>query len=221
MDEPTNITDAELLALPDTPAAREALDWVKRIETEPLANHSIRSFLFARLLGRHRGLRPGTDYDPELLFLACVLHDVGLSDEGNGGQRFEVDGADLAARFLTERGFGAEEVDTVWQSIALHTSPGIVERRGVVCALASGGTAIDVTADGARFITEAEARLIHGAYPRLSAVRHLFGAIADQIAVRPEKAPPASLPGEVARLSGAGRLARFEDRLIEASRWDD
>ncbi|MFB4316982.1 HD domain-containing protein [Actinomadura sp. 21ATH] len=221
MDETTTITDGDLLSLPDSEVAREALDWVKRIETEPLANHSIRSFLFARLLGRHRGLRPGEDYDPELLFLACVLHDVGLSEEGNGVQRFEVDGADLAARFLTERGFGAEAVDTVWQSIALHTSLGIVERRGTVCALANGGTVIDVTAQGADFITDAEAAAIHGAYPRLSTVRHLFGAIGEQIDARPEKAPPASLPGEIARLRGTGGLAEYEDGLIAASRWND
>ncbi|HEX2283810.1 MAG TPA: phosphohydrolase [Mycobacterium sp.] len=143
-----------------------------------------------------------------MLFLACALHDVGLTDAGNGSQRFEVDGADLAASFMTDRGFAAEAVDTVWQAIALHTSPGIVERRGAVCALSRGGIVID-----------AEAQLIHAAYPRLSAVRELYGAISDQVAARPEKGPFTSLPWHVAQPRNANGLNHFEDQMIATSRW--
>ena len=41
-----------------------------------------------------------TDYDDELVFLGCLLHDLGVTDYGWGDQRFEVEGADAAARFL-------------------------------------------------------------------------------------------------------------------------
>ncbi|GAA3209891.1 HD domain-containing protein [Actinocorallia longicatena] len=219
MSEETVVPGRELLALPESDAALEALEWIRRIESESLVNHSVRSFLFARLLGRHRGVAPGTDYDPELLFLACVLHDVGLTEIGNGGQRFEVDGADLAADFMNARGFSAQAVDTIWQAIALHTSTGIVERRGTVCALAKGGISIDVTASGSEFITDDDARLIHDAYPRLSTVHELFDAIGGQIDARPEKAPPMSLPGEIARLRGTDGLARFKEQMLAGSRW--
>ncbi|WP_188190469.1 HD domain-containing protein [Nonomuraea sp. SYSU D8015] len=219
MDESTRMVDDDLLALPDSATAREALDWIRRIEPEWLVNHSVRSFLFARLLARHRRMRPGKDYDPELLFLACVLHDVGLTDEGNGSQRFEVDGADLAADFVAARGFDAEAVDTVWKAIALHTSFGIVDRCGAVCALLHGGTVIDITANGSECISDAEAQLIHDAYPRRSAVRQLLGAIGDQVVTRPEKGPVMTLPAELARLRSVNELTRFEDQMIAASRW--
>ncbi len=219
MHEETDIVGGDLLALPDSVTAREALDWVRRIESESLANHSIRAFLFARLLARHRGMRPGSDYDPELLFLACVLHDVGLTDEGNGSQRFEVDGADLAAEFMTARGFAAEAVDTVWEAIALHTSMGIAERRGAVCALLHGGTVIDFTALGSEFITDAAAKLIHDAYPRLSVVRALVDAIVGQVAARPEKGPPITVPGELARERGERGSSLLEDLALAGPRW--
>ena len=36
-------------------------------------NHSVRSYLFGELLAAHEGLRAGTEYDSEALFLGCVL----------------------------------------------------------------------------------------------------------------------------------------------------
>lgn len=219
MDESTTMVDDNPLALPDSATAREALNWIRRTEPEWLVNHSIRSFLFARLLARHRGMRPGVDYDTELLFLTCVLHDLGLTDEGNGSQRFEVDGADLAAKFVAARGYETGAVDMVWRAIALHTSFGIAERCGTLCALLHGGTVIDITARGSEFISDAEAQLIHDAYPRRSAVRGLLGAIGDQVAVRPEKGPMMTLPAELARLRSVNELTHVENQMIAASRW--
>ena len=92
---------------PVTPLAVRALEYVRACETEPVANHSIRSYLFATLLAEHEGLRPAADFDPDLLFFACVLHDLGTSPLASGTQRFEVDGADMAATFLTGNGIDA------------------------------------------------------------------------------------------------------------------
>src|SRR3954462_13805724 len=84
------MTTAQLVlpALPDSPAALAALARVRSLESRSIANHSIRSYLFGMLLAQHRGI---TDFDPQLLFFACVLHDIGLTDVGNRTQRFEVD----------------------------------------------------------------------------------------------------------------------------------
>lgn len=53
-------------------------------------------YLFGRELGRER-LRADVDCDEEVVFLASVLHDLGITTYGGGDQRFEVDGADAAA----------------------------------------------------------------------------------------------------------------------------
>ena len=65
--------------LPTTPLAVRAVEYVRACETEPVANHSVRSYLFAVLLADHEGLRSLADFDPDLLFFACVLHDLGTS----------------------------------------------------------------------------------------------------------------------------------------------
>ena len=210
----------DLLALPAGSIAAQALEFVIRVESTPIANHSVRSYLFARLLARHRHLRPGHDYDDDLLFLACVLHDVGLTDEGNRHQRFEVDGADVAAEFLTERGMADDAVETVWEAIALHTSSGVAERRGPICRLTRAGVGLDFGADR-DVITDAAARQIHAAYPRFSIARQITDAIVAQVRVRPEKGPRYSLPGDLLReRETAPHLTAIEAATL-SGRWGE
>ena len=108
----------------------EALALATAHEIPSVLNHSIRTHGYALLHAEKLGLAAGSDYDGDLLFVACVLHDLGASDAYDGPQRFEVEAADAAAALLATHGRTAAEIDQVWQAIALHTSPGIVERRG-------------------------------------------------------------------------------------------
>ena len=65
-------------------------------ETSPpfLFNHSMRTYLFGALLGKDLA------FDHELLFLACILHDLGLTDRYAGEKPFEIEGAEAARKFL-------------------------------------------------------------------------------------------------------------------------
>ena len=71
------------------------------------------------------------------------MHDLGTGDLAKGEARFEVEGADLAAAVLREHGVAEPDVDRVWEAIALHTSPGIAERRGLLAYLTREGVGID------------------------------------------------------------------------------
>ena len=81
------------------------------------------------------GLAAGEDYDDELLFLSCILHDIGLAAQADRGRRFEVDGAEAAVDLLRANGLEAARARLVWDAIALHTSAGIAEHRGNEVAL--------------------------------------------------------------------------------------
>jgi hypothetical protein len=128
------------LGLPETDIARKAFAFAKRATPEFILNHSIRSYVFARAHAARRGLRPGTDYDDELVFVSCILHDIGLSEQGNGDQRFEVDGADTAAAFLRAHGVEERRVAIAWDAIALHTTPDIANRKATEVALTRAGS---------------------------------------------------------------------------------
>ncbi|MFC9970421.1 HD domain-containing protein [Spirillospora sp. NPDC127200] len=187
------------MRFPSSEVALNARQFVERIEAPFLANHCVRAYLFGSAVAAQEGLKAGDDYDDELLFLCCVLHDVGLTDEGNGDQRFEVDGADLAVRFLREQGVEEERLRVVWDAIALHTSPGIANRREPEVALAQRGTVLDVAGDGFDLLPPGFAEEVHERFPRLNLVENLADAIVGQVLANPAKGVPVTLPGELVR----------------------
>jgi hypothetical protein len=206
----------DVLCFPDDPIVGPVLEIVRAEEPAPIANHSIRSFLFARLLARHKGLVIGRDVGEQALFAACVLHDIGLTARGNGTQRFEVDGADTAVAILATLGVPDGERSTIWEAIALHTSPGIAERRGPLAHL----TRIGVWADfaGPAAITDDEAAEIHNAYPRLEMTTSLIDTIVGQARTNPAKAPRYTIAGELLRERTSYPLTEMEKAMATA-RW--
>ncbi|MDI2128370.1 HD domain-containing protein [Yinghuangia seranimata] len=215
---------ADLIALPATPLAEAVVALIRPVQTPSVFNHSVRSYLFARLVAGRLGLSAGSDYNDDLLFSACAMHDLGIATDGPHRQRFEVEGADRAAEFLVERGVPASEADQVWQAIALHTSPGIAERRGTLCALVREGIALDFggpTGTGhVEAVTDEQAGAVHDAYPRLDMIRSLTDSIVAQAAKNPTNAPRYSLPGELLREREVFGRTRME-HSGSSSRWGD
>ncbi|GBG36543.1 HD domain-containing protein [Mycobacterium montefiorense] len=183
-------------ALADTAVAQAAIRLAQSTESPSVFNHSVRSYLFGELIAAREGMRPRADYDGDTLFLGCVLHDLGAGSAALGKQRFEVEGADLAAALLTEHGCERALVDGVWEAIALHTSMGIADRRGALCHLVRSGVGADFGRD-AEFIDDEIAATIHARYPRLAMARTLMDAIAAQAERSPEAAPPYTFPSQV------------------------
>ncbi|MFE0020891.1 HD domain-containing protein [Amycolatopsis sp. NPDC059021] len=213
---------ADLLTLPGTPLAEAVVELIRPVETPPVFNHSIRSYLFARLLAGHLGLTAGSDYNDDLLFSACAMHDLGTAADGPRRQRFEVEGADRAAGFLVERGVPGSDADQVWQAIALHTSPGIAERRGTLCRLVREGVALDFGGpmgnNHGEAVTDEQADAVHAVYPRLNMIRSLVDAIVAQAAENPDNAPRYSIPGELLREREEFGRTRME-HSFRSSRW--
>ncbi|MFJ7264880.1 HD domain-containing protein [Streptomyces globosus] len=207
--------------LPRTELAVLALRYAEEVEPEAVFRHSVRSYLFARALADHGGMKAGADFDDELVFLSCVLHDLGLSEPGNGNQRFEVDGADLAARFLREHGTDEDAVTVVWDAIALHTSEGIASRKGPEVALAHAGITVDVLGRGKESLPEGFADRVHAAFPRTDLAYVMTNLITRQALANPAKAGPLSFPGQLLRRHlPPGALPDWYDLIADAG-WGD
>ena len=211
------------LSFPTTRLARRAHRLVTETQEEFLRNHSLRSFLFARAATE----RPDDDYDSELVFLICALHDMGLTEEGNTDQRFEVAGADLAARFLEAHGVTDRRVDTVWEAIALHTTPHLHEspvfqrRRPAEIGIAQTGIGIDVGGPEPDQLPPGFAERVHARHPRLGGSRALTEVILDQTLANPLKAPPMTLPGEIRHQRHPALPYLTWDMILDANTWGD
>lgn len=204
--------------LPSTPIARAALRRVESVEAPFLFNHSVRSFLFAEVAARELRLEPERDYDAELLFLSCLLHDIGLVPGTGARPRFEVDGADAAVALLDDLGLQRQRAETVWEAIALHTSAGIAERRRPEVALTRAGITTDF-GRAADTVPVDLATTIHAAYPRLDMARALTDAVVAQAGCCAAAAPAYSLPGELLRERSVAPFSTRMEREARSGPW--
>jgi len=195
---PYGRTVNDILILPTGPLAEASLALVRSSESQPIADHSIRSFLFARLLADHEGCLNDVAYDEDLLFAAAVMHDLGLSAHAEGQARFEVEGADLAAGVLRKQGLAEADVDKVWEAIALHACIGIAERRGLLTYLTHRGVFMDIGRAEDPVVNQLRQEVFN-AYPRPTGDRSIADAIIKHAARSESAAPPGSLGAELLR----------------------
>jgi hypothetical protein len=149
--------------VPDSKLAREATELVHDTESPLLFNHSTRVYYFGALAGKRRALK----FDPELLYIGAMFHDMGLTPQYRSkSDRFEVDGANAARAFLRRHNISQQEIDTVWTAIALHTTPGIPQYMHPVVALLTNGVEMDVLGIAYSEFSDADREAIVAAYPR-------------------------------------------------------
>jgi HD domain len=171
------------VTVPDTKLASEATELVRESVTDLVYHHSRRVFWFGSLQGRNRGL----SFDPELLYIGAMFHDLGLNQEFRGsGRRFEVDSADQARRFLQGHGVPEDSIRRVWTAIALHTTPGIPEFMEPEVALVTAGVEYDVLGIGYHDVSEADRAEITALHPRPDFKRSILAAFTEGIAPKPE-----------------------------------
>lgn len=171
------------VTIPDSRLAQEATELVREAATPLIFDHSRRVYIFGALRGAEHQL----DYDPELLYVGAMFHDLGLTDTyRRNDQRFEIDAADEARRFLVSHGIDGEAADRVWQAIALHTTPEIPLHMSAEVALVTRGVELDVLGIGYDAITEEQRSAVVSAHPRPDFKNQILAAFTEGLRDRPE-----------------------------------
>ncbi|WP_405743554.1 HD domain-containing protein [Streptomyces sp. NBC_01525] len=169
--------------IPDSALAREATELVREAAPPLLFDHSRRVFLWGALRGRELDL----DFDPELLYVGAMFHDLGLTGWfRRTDQRFEIDGADEARRFLHAHGITGEPADRVWTAIALHTTPEIPLHMAPEIALVTRGVELDVLGIGYHAVSDEQRAAVVAAHPRPDFKNGILAAFTEGIKDRPE-----------------------------------
>jgi HD superfamily phosphodiesterase len=200
--------------VPDTALAREATEFIRDTEDELLFNHSRRVFFFGALQGLRRGLKP----DAELLYVAAMFHDLGLTGRYRGSAvRFEVDGADAARDFLTAHGVDRAEADKVWLGIALHTTPGVPEFMAPEVALLQAGVEVDVVGVGREHLDPEALAAVTAAHPRHEFKQRILAAFNDGMKHRPRTTDGTMNADVLAHFDPAFERVDFVDLILHNS----
>jgi hypothetical protein len=165
---------------------------VQQVLLPPVFNHSMRVLHLALHLAGRRV--PG---DRDALAVAALFHDAGTADSNNGYQRFELEGADAAAKLLESWGWPPERVRPVWVAIALHTSAGIAERFGNIAQVLRTAVLVDLRRTNMPVPSTPELTRRLAMYPRLR-IESLLPEVVIRQALEPGKemkAPPYTWPG--------------------------
>jgi HD domain len=150
------------IKIPDSKMAKDLTELIRDKGPDLLYHHSRRVFLFVALTGRRIGLA----YDPELLYVGAMFHDIGLTEHYRHSiLRFEVDGAN-AARILCKYWVPESSVEIVWDAIALHTTPGIPEHKKAEVALVTAGVEMDVLGIAYKDFSNQQRYAVGPAHPR-------------------------------------------------------
>ncbi|MDX6256928.1 MAG: hypothetical protein QOJ11_3262 [Frankiales bacterium] len=205
------------VTVPDTKLAREATALVRDSTTDLVYHHSRRVFWFGALQGRNRQM----SFDPELLYIGAMFHDLGLNEQfRSSGRRFEVDGADEARRFLQGQGIPEDSIRRVWTAIALHTTPAIPEFMEPEVALVTAGVEYDVLGIGYHDISDAIRAEITALHPRPDFKHRILQAFTEGIAPRPETAFGNVKADVLERFLPGYQRTNFVD-IIENSDWPE
>ncbi len=179
---------------PDTELCLAAMALARDHSPPFLFNHVMRTFAF----GRAAGALQGAKYDQEMLFLGSVLHDLGLVEAFIAEDRFELDGADAAADFLSKNGYSDRKIAVIWDAIALHTTLGVSQRKQAEIALLQIGAGIDVGAIPQSLVTPESIEIILAEYPRLGFKQAMLAAM-DAVVRRKPMTGVVNLMGDVGR----------------------
>ena len=178
VDAPPAARDREL---PDTPVAFAAEAYLAAVSNITMIRHCIRTYRFGRILAEKAGAKP----DLEVLYVASLLHDLGLETLFDGPEDFETLGAREAKRFLLSEGY-AHLADQVAAAIEIHTLTETAKDPRPEVAYLAIGALCDVA--GAR-LDQIEPRLIQeivAEYPRYGTKDLITALIQRQIAIKPQ-----------------------------------
>lgn len=128
------------IAVPDTDLANEATSIAKAALPLEIFNHSLRTYLFAQLIAKAKKI----DHDVEIVYVASILHDSGMSAAHMSDTRpFEVDGAFVARDLLSKHGVSDARMDAAWDAVALHDNGAIAVHKQPEARLVASGVGAD------------------------------------------------------------------------------
>lgn len=200
------------VSAPDGPLIAAAIEYAKGLSEPYLFNHAMRSWLFAEIIGRVKGI----EFDHEVVAVGTILHDIGLTSAVSGSHRFEVNGADAARSFVGARGVSDRRAQLIWDLVALNSTPSLALHKEPEVAVGTMGIGLDYGGFGLAALPPGDIDRILGAFPRLRMKDRFSEACCRLVHERPETTQDNFLRDFGERFEPGYRAVSTVDLLINA-----
>lgn len=171
---------------PDSALARNANERVKELSTPELYAHCLRTWAFSTMFAAHGKIK----HDTELLYLACVLHDLGLTAAHDGidptARCFGIEGARAAHELVCRNGESESRARTVAEAITLHLNITVPVNMGAEAHLLSKGVSLDTIGRRLHQLPLASVRIVDKRWPREGFTEYLVATTNRQAKLRPQ-----------------------------------
>jgi hypothetical protein len=170
------------IRVPDSAAAAEAERLARAESSLMLYGHALRSYFYAALLAARDGMR----YDEELLYVGCVLHDIGLTPRFADPIRpFEHVSADTCAELVECHGWALPRRYRLHRAVVLHMAPTLPPAEEAEVLLLEAGVACDVTGARSQEVNAPAIDELLARYPRAGFKREFTQLLRSEAARKP------------------------------------
>ncbi|GAB3392491.1 HD domain-containing protein [Humibacter soli] len=182
---------------PDTLAARGALTLAEAYQSTAITEHAIRSWLWAEAFAVDEDLH-GVDH--ELLYVAALLHDIGIVTEyDNHTIAYEDAGGHVGVALTAGAGWEADRRQRVLDVIIRHNWPSVDPEFDLEGHLLSTATGLDISGARADALPEEFLREVLAAHPRGTLAEEFGACVTEQAARKPTTSARRLVDGGVVR----------------------
>ncbi|WP_233549172.1 HD domain-containing protein [Clavibacter lycopersici] len=194
--------------VPDTAAARGALELATTYQSAAITAHALRSWLWAEGFAVVEQL---ADVDHEVLYVAAVLHDIGtVTEYDNHTVSYEHAGGHVGVALTAGAGWPAARRQRVLDAIVRHNWPSVDPALDVEGHLLEVATGLDISGARADALPEEYLREVLAAHPRGDLAAEFGACVVDQAERKPDTA--------ARRLVDGGVIAKLAANPLEALR---
>jgi hypothetical protein len=184
------VTDVSSLLPPANAVTTAAREVLVRYSSAALVNHCERAYLWSASLDRLKQI----PYDAELLYVASMLHDLGLvAAFDNHLAPFEDAGGDVAWVFGAGAGWAPERRDRVREIIVRHMGDEVDPAVDAEGHLLRAGTGLDIVGRDVDLWPAGFRAEVLRRHPRLTLVPEFAAAFEDQARRKPGCAAAAAV----------------------------
>jgi HD superfamily phosphodiesterase len=181
--------------IPDTPACVGALDAARAYCSPALLNHSVRAYVWAAAYGSEHGI----GFDPELMWVAAMFHDIGLVTEfDNRTVGFDHASGHVAWVYGAGAGWPVARRERLVEAVVAHMLDEVDVAADPEGFLLERSTSMDISGRYMDdFSAEFKAEVLER-WPRLGIAGEFLDCFRQQALHKPDSSPAASLRNGIA-----------------------